>query len=342
LNTTQTTTYNTSTVTWTPTSTTDYQYFETTIPIDPTLTSFIVTVQGPAAGVPFIDDVSFYPVGSDISSSTYFIPYGKNSITTNGNVTKYTVFDGLGRLKYVLDTYNNIREKDSYRYPTDPAPTLSAGFTYPSNAPGGTYDGPTLFTATGNNCIDGTTYTWTISYKAPPNYTPTTYGTFVGGPLQTLTLPAIASVTTYDVTLTVSHPLYGIVSSTQTITEVLRPATLTICATGAASICGSSLNVLSTYSCVGVPAPTLATGTNFAINSVTGLFNGESITGYQWMTRPAGTLTWSNTSTLAQYGIGKMIPGQPGYDVQCQITTNVGRTGTTPIMTVTVVTSGCN
>jgi hypothetical protein len=345
MNTAQTTTYNTTTVTWAPTSSTAYQYFETNIPIDPSLTNFIVTAQCSATGNPYIDDVSLYPVGSDITSSTYLIPYGQNSITTNGNVTKYTVFDGLGRQKYIMDTFKNIREKDSYRYPTDPTITAVSIISSTATGLGGTYyDGPVTFNSVGMNCVDGVTYSWSLTYNDPTTFAVITYTSAITTtPQWTPSFPIITGVNQFFVNLTVSHPTYGTAtSSTLALTETLRPATLGICAAGAASICGSSLNVLSTYTCPGVTAPPLPTGTTFAVNSISGLTTGETVTAYQWMTRPTGTLTWNNLATTAQFTVGKMNPGQPGYDVQCQITTNVGRTGTTAIMSVTVVASGCN
>ena len=214
-NTAQTTTYYTGSVTWTPTVS-GFQYFETTVPIDPSLTSFVVTIQGASTGAALIDDVSFYPVGADLTSYTYTIPYGQNSVTTNGNVTQYNVFDGIGRPYYVMDTYKNIRERYSYQYQGAPPPPPTASFTAPTTANEGA---TVVFTAASNPCMSALTYSWTMSCTSGTTTLMST-ATYGSGSTQSIPLPiyAISYIPyTAKVTLTVTHPVYGSSTSIHTI-----------------------------------------------------------------------------------------------------------------------------
>jgi hypothetical protein len=334
-------------VIWTP-SGSAFQYFETSVPIDPSLTSFVIVVSTTSSGAPLIDDVSFYPVGSDLTSSTYTLPYGQNSVTANGNVTKYTVLDGLGRQKYVLDTYGNIREKNTYQYQNMSGSTFSGGFSYPAqpnndtDPAGAVLYGDNLFTAT--NCIDGATYTWTVTYSGTgsPTTTPGQITSYTQRQVLTFPAPSASAYYTANVKLTVTHPLYTTSTVTNSIPVEYPPLVANACAAGASNmmICGTTVTMIDPpYTCSGVVAPADQTGTTFAISGVN-LATGETISGYQWMQSVRGAGVWKNKVTTSQYQVTSVVAaGNPGYDVQCQITTNFGRTVTSNIISVAV---SCN
>ncbi len=96
-----------------------FEYFEKEISIDPSLQTFYVELaflpSGTATGDGMIDDVAFYPVSAQLSSATYRFPYGADS-ASHSDQTTYTVYDNLGRIKYVLDRNRNILQKNSYKY----------------------------------------------------------------------------------------------------------------------------------------------------------------------------------------------------------------------------------
>jgi hypothetical protein len=341
-NTALTTTYATVQVTWTPTAN-SFQYFETPVPIDPSLTSFVIVVSTTGSGTPLIDDVSFYPLGSDLTTSTYTLPYGQNSVTANGNATKYTVLDGLGRQKYVLDTYGNIRQKVAYQYQGMSGPSFTGGFDVPASN-GSVFSGDNIFTA--RNCIDGATYTWTINYSGAGSPSPSTVTINGNTQVQVITFPAPSASPGYytaSVSLTVSHPTYG--NSTTTLSYNVQLPTLgaTACAAGAQNVqlCSSSTTVVSTYNtCTGVPPPSNSTGTTFAIATFSNLATGETVTGYQWQTQYNNSGTWKNSATTAQYTVPQLTYGtSTSYSVQCLITTSFGRTANSNIIPVYV---SCN
>jgi len=307
--------------------------------------TFTIELQAPslpatAAGgsssslLPVIDDLSFYPAGADISSNTYTAFFGVGSVTA-GNQTAYTVYDGLGRKKYTLDTYKNIRQKNSYSFQSMATPSLTANVS--SITP--LAEGMNTFTAS-PNCVDGAIYKWQLNGT----------GTLISG----TPTPDGGSTISYNIGqksntihLEVSHPLssvYPTVTKDVNFNVTMVPCTATICAAGAGAMqyCGASYVTTGTFSCSGVTAPPDPTGTTFAVSSIS---VSETITGFQWQQMDYGTSTWVNMTTTPQYTFDQMPKighgGRLGYDVRCVITTNTGRTGTSNTITVVVNTNNC-
>jgi hypothetical protein len=67
------------------------------------------------ATLDLIDDISFYPDHSTLTTFTYDMPYGAATATTRDK-TSYTVYDNLGRVKYVMDRDKSIVRKNSYYF----------------------------------------------------------------------------------------------------------------------------------------------------------------------------------------------------------------------------------
>jgi hypothetical protein len=310
-----------------------FSYFSRAISVSNVLTStFTIELQAtslpasPSGGsssslLPVVDDISFYPTGADLASYVYTFPYGINA-ATSGNQTAYTVYDNLGREKFKLDTYKNIRIKNTYHFPSDVPPTLQSNIVLPA---GGVVEGTNVFTVDPmiNKCIDGVTYQWSLD-NSP----------FVVGLTQTY------SFTTYvlhTLTLQAYHPLYGTQSTTISFKPAMKPCSSTLCAAGAATICGATLRTITTFSCPGVSPPGNTTGTTFAVSRIS---VNESIISYQWSIRLSGA-GWSSAGSGSQYTVPKILQNQNTYDVQCTITTNGGRTGVSNIMSVYVITDPC-
>jgi hypothetical protein len=116
----KTTTYYNNTFTVTFPDTTGYEYFEREIPIDNGLSQFYVEINMTSSGdwhnsvpVALVDDIGFFPVSSSFSTTTYKFPHGPSSVTS-GDKTMRTVYDGLGRVIYLLDKDNNYLQRNSY------------------------------------------------------------------------------------------------------------------------------------------------------------------------------------------------------------------------------------
>jgi hypothetical protein len=183
-----TTTYHTKNISAAPGDT--YQYFEYVVPIDASLSTFLVEVTGTYSALvngktPGIDDIAFYPEHADLTSFTYTLPYGQREQTVR-NRTAYTEYDKLGRVSRLLDQDRNIVKRNTYSYAEPLRPVLRAGFSYPAEILVGK---PATFTAN-TDCTEGVLYHFTVD--SPPGD--------VGGwttPSQTYTFPSIGPKTVY-------------------------------------------------------------------------------------------------------------------------------------------------
>lgn len=66
-----------------------------------------------------IDEVRFYPVGTQMSSYTYLPGIGQSSITAPSGQTVYYVYDKMGRLSYTRDFENNVLQTYEYHFRND-------------------------------------------------------------------------------------------------------------------------------------------------------------------------------------------------------------------------------
>jgi hypothetical protein len=117
-NTAKTITYHNANFVFAPTTPSGtFEFFEVAVPIDPALTTFhfeCAAVSEPALAV-MLDDVSLYPSHVLLSTVTYTFPFGPSSNTVR-HQTNYSVYDYLGRIKYVMDTDLNIRQRNTWQF----------------------------------------------------------------------------------------------------------------------------------------------------------------------------------------------------------------------------------
>lgn len=312
----------------------DYEYVEKIVSVDPALSTFVVEIKGDDPGdgsqgypqsspslLPLIDDVAFYPVDANLASRTFTIPFGVNSSTSRDR-TGFVEFDKLGRTKYTFDRFKNITGKNMFSFPSDLPRTLVAAISTPVPADIGSasiYDGPHTFSAQ-ENCIDGITYEWDFGN-----------GYIVGqkDQVHTFTTPGLKYVS-----LRVTHPVYGTSSVTETYNVTIKDCTVSTCAKGVKEYSTCTSTTVSTYTCANIATAPQTLGTVFR---VLGIDVNETITAYQWKIRNTGTSTWANAATTQEYSGMKITPGAtPSYEVMCEITTNTGRKGYSMITYVTV------
>jgi hypothetical protein len=105
-----------------PRTTTDagWDFYKIKIPVVETGSSFYAEITFESVGfsgsIPTkIDDLALYPEHSVLSSTTYDFPYGVNSTSTDDR-TGHTVYDSLGRVKYIIDRDGNIVQKNTYQF----------------------------------------------------------------------------------------------------------------------------------------------------------------------------------------------------------------------------------
>jgi hypothetical protein len=144
-----------------------YQYFEYGIPVDASLSTFLVEVTGTYSAVvngktPGIDDVAFYPEHADLASMTYTLPFGPREQTVRDKTT-FTEYDKLGRVLRVLDQDKNIISRNTYSYAKPLRQVLKANFTVPNQIFVGQ---PATFTAN-TDCTTGLTYLFQLDI--PPS-----------------------------------------------------------------------------------------------------------------------------------------------------------------------------
>jgi len=285
------------------------------------------TPTGSSSLWPLLDDVAFYPTQAGLTSFTYQFPYGV-AATTNQVTGKarFTEYDGIGRTRLTRDMDGNILTRNTYNFPT--GVDLIGTFALPS-APIYALDSRT-YTATGNPCVPNATYTWTVTQGIPGTLLATQSST---SPTFTYTIPSSAAGDYCTITLQVSAQGYNTASSFQTVYNiVLKPYTgIGICHKGV-----SELGCFSTTTLPGCAGQSGSSPTTFAYFDVS--TTGVGLTGtpsYQWKKRNAGTVTWTNAATTAQYSI-KPIPNTPSIEVMCVITTPDGRSGNSPIETVII------
>jgi hypothetical protein len=125
-NITKTSTYYSNTFTLQPsTTTTPFDYFEFKIPVNSAPNDFYVelkfsSISGSGASylssIYSVDDIAFYPEQARLFTKTYQFPFGITSGTSLGNQTVHTVYDALGRVKYVLDKNKYIKQRTTYQF----------------------------------------------------------------------------------------------------------------------------------------------------------------------------------------------------------------------------------
>lgn len=311
----QTTTYYTGTFTVQPTNS-EYRYVQHIIPFPETTAAGITALRvdliangltGPgstgftAGLMPVIDDVFFFPEGSNLESYTYQIPYGVASVTTASGGASHIEYDGLGRERYVRDRDKNIVKKTTYQVGTASDP-LFASFTTSTASP--FVNNSTVFTATQPACAGSVLYEWQWGAGAP----------FVtGSATQSYTFTTAGEKT---VTLRVSSSSYG--SKTLTRTIVVQPALLT------ADFCMKGISVLdgSTATLVDCALVTINTANKsvFKVSNVVGIIDG--VCNYTWYRRNIGATAWTIVGTnVSEYSTEQITSTTRSFEVKCKVST---------------------
>jgi YD repeat-containing protein len=306
----------------------DYQYFTCPVKVSSAPTIFTVQVQGISVqgvaltpntntGLPMLDDIGFYPNYASITSTTYDIPFGSNSVTDPSGTSLFTSYDGLGRVKLVTDQDHNIRKRISYAAKGQILPTTIIAAV---DSIRGVYEinKPIQFIARAHTCITGVTYEWDL-------------GTGFSAPGSSNVSAAQTYITTGNksLTLRVSHPLYG----TQTTTfsfYINPPLSVTICPTGVKEM--RIMVVTQTYNCFTNPNPS-----NWITCKVTQTAGDLSTWTYQWKEHRIGMPDWINVMNNSTNTYGRQVLWREGsFEVSCTVTTSDGRTATSAPVLVTV------
>ncbi len=311
-NTAGTTTFYTATIA-VPATGGAFQYVEQIIPVSAVTDSrFTVTLQAqglaavPSGGsqsglLPVIDDIGFYPENAILTSTTYDIPFGASSVTDGRGVATFSEYDGLGRLKHVLDEDKNIVKNIQYSFYADPL-ELKAGISVTSQGlpVAQVYvNQPLIFKALRNPCITGITYEWDLGS-----------GFSTGSSEQAYTFTEAGS---YDIFLRMTHPVYGSKTVKRTITVTYPPIPVEICAKGVASYNAADNLILSSYSCSSISGTPPAYGIIFQAYPI----NIGQAVALQWKIREVGTTTWTLVGSGPQYTYTKVVPLTNSFEVRC-------------------------
>ena len=306
----------------------DYKYVQQIIPVTGVSpSSFNIELQGqslttpPSGGsssslIPVIDDVAFFPENADLVSYTYQIPYGPASVANANGTATHTVYDNIGRVRYLLNQDKNIVKRNTYKFTDDNGPSLVADFPVPDIIYA---TEATAFTATDNPCLTDVTYTWNFGSGN------------VTGQSQT---PTFATSGTQSVTLTVTKSQYTTKSVTKIVTVINRPIAITTCAKGVQEFSSSNNQTVSNYSCSSISDTPPAYGVIFKVTSVESGCSGGCT--YRWQIRDVGTTSWIDIGTNSdQYTYQKVLATSHSFEVICSVTHGV-RTGSSPPIPVMV------
>lgn len=296
-----------------------FELVEKIIPMSGVPSSFIIELQGQNFGgsyssspglLPVIDDVSFYPENADLVTYTYEFPFGPSSVTDSRGTTAYTVYDNLGRVKYVLDKDKNIIQKTVHKFAAIPDHFYNLSISYDDPV----YDlQSTTFTGAGE-CIDGVSYEWDFG----TGYT-------AGNRIISHTFTALG---TNKVKHKMIHPLYGVQEDSVNVNVLPKSVTSTLCAKGASTYSICIPGTVSSYSCSAITDTPMDTEVIFRVTDSGFAQVSETVTNYQWQKRLHSSGTWTNVgSNSIQFKQTKLFEETESFDVRCILTSNTGRTG---------------
>jgi hypothetical protein len=256
--------------------------------------------------LPLIDDVGFYPEVAELTTFTYDIPFGVNSVTNSRARTSYTKYDKLGRVTHTLDHDKNISQRNTYSFAVQPQ-ALSAIIELPSDLWAGVLR---IFRVSGNGCIEGETYEWDFGNGfSSSETTPSASNTFW--------MPGM-----YTVTVRVTHPDLGQVLGSASFVIVLKPFNVNICAKGLYRYDNCGQGVTDSYSCSSIASNPQILGTIFKAS-----IDSDDVVTYKWYKRKMSSANWSEVSSGNQYET-KLTSPYESYVVRCVATASDGRTST--------------
>jgi YD repeat-containing protein len=274
-----------------------------------------------SASTAVLDDVIFTPEGSEFTHSTFHPVYGTTAATNAENQITRFEYNGAGQLRYVRDHNDNIIRKNTYtRWSAEAINESPLRITVPEIIYDNTATTLTAYTA----CLEIASLKWKIAPASD-----TTQGVFFNGSeMESYTFTSVGS---YVVKLKVSHPTYGSYETFITVSVLLKPLAVSVCATGATQIelCQQKGEIFE--ACVGVPkSKPIATTTFVAV--ISGCPTGETYT-VTWQRRPrqSQTIPWS---TIGTGSTNIVVQNDTSYDIRAVVTSSCGRSGISNIKSV--------
>lgn len=266
-----------------------------------------------------VDEVLFYPSGTDMSRSTFNTAHGLLSTTApDGQITEYER-TSAGKLRYLRDHNRDIRQESIITRYSATAVPIPVSFSVEDVI----YDNiETHFTA-GTGCVNITTLQWKVS----PASDPASGSYFNGSDSEPYTFTAPGD---YVVWLKVTHASYGTYEYSLPVEVLLAPLEVSICVEEGATeidLCEWPSQIMETESCEGESLTMVAmTNTTFKAEA-SGCSLGGTYT-YTWYTR-----SQPGTSEAEVYvGTGQTIQftnltATNSYYVHCIVTSSCGKTG---------------
>jgi YD repeat-containing protein len=275
-----------------------------------------------------VDDVIFYPEGTDFEKFT-FNAFGLTSYTAPDGSITYKQYDAKGRPVYTKDEEGNILEKLSY---TSWAASASAASPVSFEVPSPIYDGVPVNFIASLGCVDVESIQWKMEPTSSPGS-----GTYVVGTATKSLTFANVGTNNYVVYLKVSHPSYGSYEYSRQISVALRPLDVVMCTEGATrrDLCKSY--AFATFATCTGQTHTSTSSTQFNL-TMSGCSPGATYT-YQWQIDDGSgfdDIQYTTTPTIT------MINAQ-SYTIRCFVTSSCGRSGLSDSQRVVVFqsTPGC-
>ncbi|RQO63983.1 hypothetical protein DBR40_26580 [Pedobacter sp. KBW01] len=190
-----------------------WKYYELKVPVTNMSATFQAKFQSNIAAV--IDDVLFYPEQAEVSTFAYDpVTFQKTARTSTNGVSEYYTYDGLGRIKYVLDQDQQIVLKDTYIAATYNADSVKISSVFKAN-----------FTSANQSNINGSSFVnFTAQNRSEINTEGIKYTWDFGDGTTTVTTTnaiqyhAFTRAGTYNVKLTASSPYYSTKDTTIAVT----------------------------------------------------------------------------------------------------------------------------
>ncbi|NVM62176.1 YD repeat-containing protein [Mucilaginibacter sp. SG538B] len=249
-------------------------YYRAKLPVSSLNPTFNISIQ--ASNVPVtVDDMLFYPELATVALTGYQMQLKTAETDLRGNTIYYT-YDGLRRPTVVTDQNQNILKRLVYNYRTSYA--LNALFNMPATAN----------TNTAVNFVSGP-----VDPCEPAQITRnwdfgdgTTLANGGTSPSHTYTAPG-----NYTVKLTVTHPQYGTVSTTQNITVYVQLAyTMHLNGIAAYNVCSNQIILVGDQPLTNPP------GTDTFTASVSGSYNNQFLWEQAFDTSPNNWVTLPGTT----------------------------------------------
>lgn len=112
-----------------------------------------------------MDDVSFYPSTSSLTSYTYDPAFGRTSISTSNGLCEIVEYDFMGRPSVYRDHKRNITRKVDYKFQGDPSTAPYSDFSYtktPYPQESRLFANDQLVITGGETCIQPVSHQWLI------------------------------------------------------------------------------------------------------------------------------------------------------------------------------------